>query len=157
MFVPKYTLSRTERQFTYINDNSWYPAKQDRTHDISTVLMYNLGKKWTFGAVWVYATGNAVTFPVAQYQYEGHVISYYSDRNGYRMPAYHRMDLSATLHRPKKKNYEAEWDFSIYNVYDRHNAYAIQFEPNPSNPAQTQAVKTWLFGTIPSITYNFKF
>ncbi len=152
-----YTLSRTERQFQYINNNSWYPAKQDRTNDISTVLMYNLGKKWTFGAVWVYATGNAVTFPVAQYQYEGHVISYYSDRNGYRMPAYHRLDLSATLHRPKKKNYEAEWDFSIYNVYDRHNAYAIQFEQNPNNPAQTQAVKTWLFGTIPSVTYNFKF
>jgi hypothetical protein len=152
-----YTLSRTERQFQYINNNSWYPAKQDRTHDISTVLMYNVGTKWSFGAVWVYATGNAVTFPVAQYQFQGHTVAYYSDRNGYRMPAYHRLDLSATLHRPKHKRFEGEWDFSVYNVYDRHNAYSIQFQQDPNNPGQTQAVKTWLFGVIPSITYNFKF
>jgi hypothetical protein len=152
-----YTLSRTERQFPYINNNSWYPAKQDRTHDISVVLMYSLGKTWTFGAVWIYATGNAVTFPVAQYQFENHVVAYYSDRNGYRMPAYHRLDLSATLHRPKKKRFEAEWDFSVYNVYNRHNAYSIEFQQDPNNPSQTQAVKTWLFGIIPSVTYNFKF
>jgi hypothetical protein len=152
-----YTLSRTERQFQYINNDSWYPAKQDRTHDISTVLMYNAGKKWSFGAVWVYATGNAVTFPVAQYQFQGHTVSYYSDRNGYRMPAYHRLDISATLKRPKRKHFEGEWDFSVYNVYDRHNAYSIQFQQDPNNPGQTEAVKTWLFGIIPSVTYNFKF
>jgi hypothetical protein len=152
-----YTLSRTERQFQYINNNSWYPAKQDRTHDISTVLMYNLGTKWSFGAVWVYATGNAVTFPVAQYQFENHLVAYYSDRNGYRMPAYHRLDLSATWHRPKHKHYQGEWDFSVYNAYNRHNAYSIEFQQDPNNTSQTQAVKTWLFGIIPSITYNFKF
>jgi len=152
-----YTLSRTERQFVYINNNSWYPAKQDRPNDISTVLMYNLGTKWSFGAVWVYATGNAVTFPVAQYDYQGHVVAYYSDRNAYRMPAYHRLDISATLKRPKHKHFEGEWDFSVYNVYDRHNAYAIQFQQDPNNMSQTEAVKTWLFGVIPSITYNFKF
>jgi hypothetical protein len=152
-----YTLSRTERQFPYINTNSWYPAKQDRTHDISLVAMYDVGTKWTFGAVWIYATGNAVTFPVAQYQFENHVVAYYSDRNGYRMPAYHRLDLSATLHMKKKKHWEGEWDFSVYNVYNRHNAYSIQFQQDPNNPSQTQAVKTWLFGVIPSVTYNFKF
>ncbi|HXC06848.1 MAG TPA: TonB-dependent receptor, partial [Bacteroidia bacterium] len=74
-----YTLSRTERQFQYINNDSWYPAKQDRTHDISLVGMYNVGTKWSFGAVWVYATGNAVTFPVGQYEYQGHIVAYYSD------------------------------------------------------------------------------
>ncbi len=152
-----YTLSRTERQFQYINNDSWYPAKQDRPNDISTVLMYNANKKWSFGAVWIYATGNAVTFPVAQYEYEGHVVAYYSDRNAYRMPAYHRLDLSATLKRPKRKHFEGEWEFSIYNAYDRHNAYSIEFQQDPNNPAQTQAVMTWLFGIIPSVTYNFKF
>jgi hypothetical protein len=152
-----YTLSRTERQFLYINSNEWYPAKQDRTNDISLVGTYEMNKKWTFGAVWVYATGNAVTFPVGKYIYEGQVVSYYTGRNGYRMPAYHRLDISATLHRPKKGNYEAEWNFSVYNVYDRHNAYSIEFQQDPNNPAYTQAVKTWLFGVIPSITYNFKF
>ncbi|HXC04002.1 MAG TPA: TonB-dependent receptor, partial [Bacteroidia bacterium] len=152
-----YTLSRTERQFEYINNNSWYPAKQDRTHDISLVAMYNIGTKWSFGAVWVYATGNAVTFPVGQYEYEGHIVAYYSARNEYRMPAYHRLDFSATLHRPKKGRFESEWDFSVYNVYNRHNAYSIQFQQDPNNPAVNQAVMTWLFGIIPSVTYNFKF
>ncbi|HEY4798702.1 MAG TPA: hypothetical protein VII99_06445, partial [Bacteroidia bacterium] len=85
------------------------------------------------------------------------VVSYYTERNGYRMPAYHRMDISATYRVPKTKRIESEWNFSVYNVYDRHNAYSIDFQPDPNDPTKTQAVKTWLFGVIPAITYNFKF
>lgn len=152
-----YTLSRTERQFTQINNGEWYAAKQDRTHDVSVVLSYQPVHKWIFAATWVYATGNAVTFPVGKYEYEGQIVSYYTGRNGYRMPAYHRMDISATYRIPKKRKIESEWNFSVYNVYDRHNAYSINFQQDPNDPTKTQAVKTWLFGIIPAITYNFKF
>ncbi len=152
-----YTLSRTERQVNQINGGSWYPATQDRTHDISVVGTYDLNSRWTFGAVFVYATGNAVTFPVAQYQYQGNVVTYYTGQNGYRMPSYNRLDISATYHVKTKKKLESNWNFSIYNVYDRHNAYSIDFQQDPNNPAQTQAVMTWLFGIIPSVTYNFNF
>ena len=152
-----YTLSRTERQFLYINSDAWYPAKQDRTQDVSVVAVYNLNERWSFGAVWVYATGNAVTFPVGKYEFQGHLVSYYTERNGYRMPAYHRGDLSATWHCKKKKRLESEWNFSVYNVYDRHNTYSINFQQDPNNPNNTEAVRTWLFGVVPAVTYNFKF
>jgi hypothetical protein len=152
-----YTLSRTERQFFYINADAWYPAKQDRTQDISVVGVYDANARWSFGAVWVYATGNAVTFPAGKYEFQGHLVSYYTGRNDYRMPAYHRMDLSATLHCKKKKKLESEWNFSIYNVYNRHNTYSINFQQDPNNPNNTEAVRTWLFGIVPAVTYNFKF
>ena len=152
-----YTLSRTERQFIYINTDSWYPAKQDRTQDVSVVGVYDLNARWSFGAVWVYATGNAVTFPVGKYEFQGHLVSYYTGRNDYRMPAYHRMDLSATWHCKKKKKLESEWNFSVYNLYDRHNTYSINFQQDPNNPNNTEAVRTWLFGVVPAVTYNFRF
>jgi outer membrane receptor protein involved in Fe transport len=126
-------------------------------HDASVVLSYEPSHRWIVSLVWVYATGNAVTFPVGKYQYEGQVVSYYTERNGYRMPAYHRMDISITYRVPKKRKVESEWNLSIYNVYDRHNAYSIDFQPDPNDPTKIQAVKTWLFGVIPAITYNFKF
>jgi hypothetical protein len=152
-----YTLSRTERKFADINEGKWYAARQDRTHDVSVVVLYDLNTHITFGAVWVYATGNAVTFPTAKYTYSGHIFSYYTDRNGYRMPDYHRLDLSLTWHCRKRKHWESEWNFSVYNVYNRHNTYSIDFQQDPNNPDNTQAIRTWLFGIIPSVTYNFKF
>ena len=152
-----YTLSRTERQFDLINDSKWYPAKQDRTHDVSIVGTYDRSPKWTFGAVWVYATGNAVTFPVGKYYYQGKIVGLYTDRNGYRMPAYHRLDISITYRKPHKGRFESDWNFSVYNVYNRHNAYSIDFQQDPNDPTKSQALKTWLFGIVPSITYDFKF
>jgi hypothetical protein len=152
-----YTISRTERQFNEINGGNWYASRQDRTHDVSVVAVYDLNRHLSFGAVWVYATGNAVTFPVAKYEYGGHLFSYYTTRNGYRMPDYHRLDLSLTWHCKKRKHLESEWNVSVYNVYNRHNTYSIDFQQDPNNPDNTQAIRTWLFGIIPSITYNFKF
>ena len=152
-----YTLSRTERQFDIINNDSWYPAKQDRTHDISVVGIYEISKKWTISATWVYYTGNAVTFPSGKYDINGQVEFYYTERNGYRMPAYHRLDIGATWIRKKTAKFESSWNFSIYNAYDHWNAYSINFQPDPNDPTKTQAVQTTLFGIIPAITYNFKF
>ena len=152
-----YTLSRTERQIAGINNGNYYPAKQDRTHDIAIVGIYEMSPKWTFSATWVYYTGNAVTFPSGKYQVAGQVINYYTERNGYRMPAYHRMDIGATWQTKKTAKFESSWNFSIYNVYARDNAYSITFETNPDDATRTQAVQTSLFRIVPAITYNFKF
>jgi len=152
-----YTLSRTERDFDAINNGSWYPAKQDRTHDISVVGIYQISKKWTVSATWVYYTGNAVTFPSGKYNVAGQTVFYYTERNGYRMPAYHRLDIGATWIRKKTAKFESSWTFSLYNAYDHDNAYSITFQQDPNDPTKTQAVQTTLFKMVPSVTYNFKF
>ena len=152
-----YTLARTERSVDAIDNGAWYPAKQDRTHDISIVAIYNLTKKWNVSATWVYYTGNAVTFPSGKYEFEGLTVPAYTNRNGYRMPNYHRLDLGATYTVKKRKRYESSWNFSVYNAYARKNAYSIDFRVNEDNPNQTEAVRLALFQIVPSITYNFKF
>jgi len=152
-----YTLSRAEQRFDLINNGSYYPSTQDRTHDVSVVGIYHLSSKWTFSSTWVYYTGNAVTFPSGKYGLGGVVLNYYTERNGYRMPPYHRLDLSATRILKKTATKESSWTFSLYNAYDRYNAYSITFRPNTANLQQTQAIQTTLFGIVPSITYNFKF
>lgn len=152
-----YTLSRTEKQIDGINNGNWYAAKQDRTHDISIVGIYELTKKWTVSATWVYYTGNAVTFPSGKYEVAGQVQYYYTERNGYRMPAYHRLDIGATYQAKKTEKFESSWNFSVYNAYGRENAYTITFQQDPNDATKTQAVQTSLFRFVPSITYNFKF
>ncbi|MCK4344584.1 MAG: TonB-dependent receptor, partial [Bacteroidales bacterium] len=118
---------------------------------------YDLNKKWKLSTVWVFATGNAVTFPVGKYEYDGKIFSLYTERNQYRMPAYHRLDLSATYQGKKRKKFQSSLNFSIYNVYARKNAYMISFRQSEDNPEITEAVKLSLFTIIPSVTYNFKF
>jgi hypothetical protein len=108
-----YTLSRTEKNIDGINENYWYPAKQDATHDISVVGIYDLNDKWSLSATWVYNTGNAVTFPSGKYEIDGNVQFYYTERNGYRMPAYHRLDLGATWNIKKTDKFESSLNFSI--------------------------------------------
>jgi len=152
-----YTLSRTERQFAGINANAWYPANQDRTHDISIVGIYKLGKKWTLSGDFVYYTGNAVTWPTGKYDVNGQPVWLYSQRNANRMPSYNRLDVGATLQGKKTKKFDSNWNFSIYNLYGRENPYSIQFQQDPGNPAKTQAVQWALFRWVPSVTYNFKF
>ena len=152
-----YTFAKTERSIEAIDNGAWYPAKQDRTHDISIVAMYNFNKKWNVSATWVYYTGNAVTFPSGKYEIEGLTVPAYTSRNGYRMPDYHRMDLGVTYINKKRKRWESSWNLSIYNVYARKNAYSIDFQVSETDPNQTEAVRLALFQIIPSITYNFKF
>ncbi len=152
-----YTLSRTELKIDGINNGNWYPARQDITHDISVVGIYQASKKWTISATWVYSTGNAVTFPNGKYDVNGQIIFYYTQRNAYRMPPYHRLDLGATLLTRKTRKTERSWTFSIYNAYDRANPYFIQFQQDPNDASRTQAVQYSLFKIIPSVTYNFKF
>jgi hypothetical protein len=152
-----YTLSRTERKFDAIDNGGWYPAKQDRTHDVNIVGIYKLSNRLSASATWVFYTGDAVTFPTGKYQIDGYTANYYTGRNGFRMPDYHRLDISLTLEGKKRKRNQSNWNFSIYNVYARKNAYSISFRENPDNPMDTEAVRLSLFTIVPSITYNFKF
>lgn len=153
-----YTLARSERKFDEIDHGQWFRARQDRTHDVSVVSMYELSKKWTLGATFVYYTGNAVTFPSGKYEVDGKTMFYYTERNGYRMPNYHRLDLSATYEPVlSDKRFRSSWTFGVYNAYNRRNAYIIDFRENKNNTNITEAYKIALFGIIPSVTWNFKF
>ncbi|MEO6962459.1 MAG: TonB-dependent receptor [Puia sp.] len=152
-----YTLSRTERQFSGVNRGSWFPANQDRTHNLSVVGIYKINKKWTLSADFVYYSGNAVTWPSGKYEVNGQVAFLYQDRNAYRMPSYNRLDFSATLQGKKTRRFDSNWNFSIYNLYGRENPYSITFQQDPGDPSKTQAIQYALFRWVPSITYNFKF
>ncbi len=152
-----YTISKTERKINGINDNNWYNAKQDKTHDVSIVGIYELTPKWTLSGTWIYNTGNAVTFPSGKYYIDNQVNFLYSERNGYRMPANHRLDLGATYSKVFENGRESSWSFSLYNAYGRQNAYIITFKDDPNDASKTIAEQTSLFRWIPSISYNFKF
>ena len=152
-----YTWSKTMRQFDQINNGKAFPARQDRRHDISVVGMYDIGRKLKFSVVWVFNTGNAVTFPNGKYEIDGQIVGYYTERNGYRMPDYHRLDLGLTWIRKQTAKYESSWNFSVYNAYGRENAYYISFRQNEINPELTEAVQISLFKLIPSVSYKFKF
>ena len=153
-----YTLAKTELQIDEINEGEWYPAKYDRSYDLSIVMNYKITERMTVSGTWVYYTGNAVTFPSGQYIIEDQVIPYYTERNGYRMPDYHRMDLNFHLDgKEHKRNFTTSWDFSIYNVYNRYNAYSIYFRESETTQGNMEAVQLALFGIVPSITFNLNF
>ena len=152
-----YTWSRTLRKFDGIDNGDPFPVKQDVIHDVSIVGIYDLNKTWTFSAAWVYYTGSAVTFPSGKYTIDGQVINLYTERNGYRMPPYHRLDVGVTWTRKKTDKVESSWNFSVYNVYARENAFSISFQQDPNDPTKTQAIQLSLFRFVPAVTYNFKF
>jgi hypothetical protein len=157
-----YTLSYTWRQFPNLNEGKKYPAKYDRRHDLSVVGIYELNPKWKMSAVFVYATGNALTLPERFYLVEGVLAQQFSSINQYRLDPYHRIDFSAT-YTPKpysQKKFKSSWVFSIYNVYSRMNPYFIYFDQEGSaldGTLQVQAKQVSLFPIIPSVTWNFKF
>ncbi|MCC8186533.1 MAG: TonB-dependent receptor [Bacteroides sp.] len=151
-----YTLSWSDNKIPGINNDRWYTAGNDRRHDISVVGMYELSRGWQMAATWVYNTGQALTAPSAKYTVNGETVYYYAERNGYRAPDYHRLDISAT-HTKVKKRYTREWSFGLYNAYCHYNPFVISFEDDDSKPSGSKAVQTSLFGIIPSVTYSFKF
>jgi hypothetical protein len=157
-----YTLSWTWRQFPQLNEGLKYPAKYDRRNDLSVVGMFELNKKWKLGTVFIYATGNATSLPERFYVLNGVLTQEYSAINKYRLPSYHRLDLSATYtpDKKKKKKWESSWVFSVYNLYNRKNPYFIYFDQtgNPYNGSvQIQAKQVSLFPILPSVTWNFRF
>jgi len=153
-----YTLSRTEDKFAAINNGNYFPATQDRTHDLSVVGIYQLNKRWSFSGTFIYQTGNAVTYPTGKYEVGGLTTFSYSERNGYREPSNNRLDIGATLEGKQHKKYHSSWTFSIYNVYGHRDPYTITFQNSKTVPNTTEALETSIFATpIPSVTWNFKF
>jgi hypothetical protein len=152
-----YTLSKSEKQINGINNDDWYAARQDKPHDITVVGMYEINKRLNVSAVWTYQTGNAVTFPSGKYDIGGETIWLYTERNGYRMPDYHRLDLGMNYLLKKTDKYRSELSLSLYNAYGRENAFIINFEESETDPNQIIGVQTALFKYVPSISWNFKF
>lgn len=157
-----YTLSWTQRTFPELNNGETYFANYDRRHDLSVVVSHELNDHWTLGAVFVYASGNLIWLPTSLYFFEGNPVVNYGERNNYRMPAYHRLDLSATWvpNRKPEKRLKSSWNFSIYNVYSRLNPYFIYLETTGSpidGNFKNTANMVSLFPIIPSVTYNFSF
>lgn len=157
-----YTLSWTWRKFRELNDGLRFPTRYDRRHDISLVANFEQNRKWKFGAVFVYGTGNAITLPERFYFINGVLTQEYSRLNQYRMKAYHRLDLSATYTPVPKKQRKISgyWVFSIYNVYSRLNPYFIYFDQDGSavnGDLKVEARQVSLFPIIPAVTWNFKF
>ncbi len=152
-----YTLSKTENKIEGINNGDWYNSSYDKTHDVSVVSSFQATSRLSISANWIYYTGNAVTFPSGKYEFDGNQVPYYTERNGYRMPDYHRLDLNFHLEGKGKGRIKSSWDFSLYNLYNQMNAYTISFRENENNPNVTEAVKLSLFGIVPSVTWNFKF
>lgn len=160
-----YTLSKSEQQTpgrtaveTGINNGAWYNSVYDKLHNIAITSSYNLNEKWSFGANFSLQTGQPVTYPNGQYDYLGITVPSYGLRNENRLPAYHHLDIAATL-TPRKnadRNWKGEWVFSVYNLYNRKNAASINFRQNTDTGAN-EAVKTSIFGMVPAISYNFKF
>lgn len=160
-----YTLSRTEQKVegrtpaeTGINNGDWYKTGFDKLHNLVVVANYKYNEKWRFAANLFFQTGQPVTYPNGQYEYEGITVPSYSSRNDNNLPAYHRLDISATL-TPNKNNsrkWQAEWVFGIYNLYNRQNAASIMFRQNDET-ARNEAVRLTIFGIVPSVTYNIKF
>jgi len=166
-----YTLSKSEQRTpgrapvidngrsnveTGINFGNWYNTPYDKTHDISLFLSYDLTDKWSFSGNFTYQTGQPTNYPVGQFEFQDLTVPYYGLRNSQRLPAYNRLDLSATLKPKKNKNrkLKGEWVFSLYNVYNRRNAASINFRQN-DDTGVNEAVRTSIFGIVPAITYNF--
>lgn len=160
-----YTLSRSEQQTpgrtaeeTGINDGKWYKTGYDKLHNLAVTSSYELSKKWSFGAIFTLQSGRPVTYPNGQYHYGDITVPSYGLRNENRLPAYHHLDISATLtpQNQQGKKWQSEWVFSIYNLYNRRNAASITFAQN-QDTGVNEATRLSIFGIIPSVTYNFKF
>jgi hypothetical protein len=148
-----YTFSKSERIFPEINGGKAFPAKYDRTHDFSIVGSYKLNQQWTLSANFVYSTGYNITIPYSKYNIAGKTIKAYTERNGYRLPAYHRMDIGISY----TNDLGGIWNLSFYNVYARKNTYMISIRESEIIPNRTQAVRYSLFTIVPSISYTLSF
>jgi len=154
-----YTWSKTERLFDRegqsLNNGKVFPAKYDRRHDISIVMNYKINEKIDLSATWVFSTGNAMTLGLQNYKplggYEVDYLTYLESRNNYRMPNYHRLDLSANFNRKFKRG-ERTINLSVYNAYNRQNPYMLY-----QNGSGTKLKQLSVFQLIPSIAYTYKF
>ena len=152
-----YTLSWSRTKIAGINGGEWYTASNDRRHDVDIVVTYKLSPSWMLNGLWVYNSGQAFTAPSGKYVIIDNYVYYYAERNGYRAPDYHRLDVSATWTKKiSRGRLTREWTFGIYNLYNHYNPFIINFEDG-NNGARTKAVQYSLFGIVPSVSFGLKF
>ncbi|MEQ8926563.1 MAG: TonB-dependent receptor [Fulvivirga sp.] len=158
-----YTLSKAERDVPGVNNNATFLANYDRRHALNLVATYDLNEQWQFGSNFTYSTGRPITVPAGRYEYDGYQVDYITERNGYQLPAFHRLDFSAT-YVPKKnkgRKWQSSWVFSIYNIYSRQNTFTIYTRlkelDNGDYSTEKEAVELSLFPILPSVTYNIRF
>lgn len=151
-----YTLSWSQNKIAGINNGDWYTASNDRRHDISVIGIYKANDLWEFTAMWHYNTGQALTAPSAKYEIDGRTFYYYAERNGYRAPASHRLDLGAT-HTKKWRHSAHVWAFGTYNTYNRYNPLVIRFENDDDKPSGTKATLFAMFGVVPYVSFTVKY
>jgi hypothetical protein len=157
-----YTLSKTERLVNGISNNNWFYSRYDRTHVLNTIANYDFNKRWTVSANFVFLTGTPATFPTSKIQVQNWNVPYNTtgERNNYRITPYHRLDIGATYNFRKNdiRRFKQNIVLSVYNVYNRRNAYSIYFRTKEGTQFQTEAVRFSVVGSfVPAITYNFNF
>jgi len=157
-----YTLSKTERLVSGISNGNWFYSRYDRTHCLNTSASYDITKRWSVSANFLYLSGVPSTFPNSKIQVQNLNIPYNTTgiRNNYRITAYHRLDLGATYSFKKndRRRYKQNIVLSVYNAYNRRNAFSIFFQTKANQPLQTEAVRLSIIGSVvPAITYNFNF
>ena len=154
-----YTLSKTTKQINGINNNNPYPATYDKRHNLSVVLIYKLSNAWDLGSTFKFTSGGYITIPEGSFQYYGASFNYYTSRNGYKLPPYHRLDVSFTYRNPKKqlRNRKPEWNFGIYNLYGRKNIFSLFIRQDDYALDISRAYKMYLYGITPYLSYNFRF
>ncbi len=155
-----YTISRAVRKFERINNGMLYPARHDRRHDISLAGVYRLSGRWSLSMVFIYVSGNAFTLPVGRYVVQGNLLNQYDEVNNYRMPAYHRLDLSASYKLRSREGSVSVVDISIYNAYNRANPFYLYFQTTgdlEKYRLQVEPVFVSLFPVVPAVSWRFEF
>ncbi|MBN9380604.1 MAG: TonB-dependent receptor [Chitinophagaceae bacterium] len=154
-----YTYSKALRRIDGVNNNEWYPPSYDHRHNFSLVFNHAISQRLSVSANWVFRSGGYTTVPEGSYIFNGNRFLYYSKRNGYQLPAYHRLDLSVTLQgkRNPQRKWQGEWVFSVYNVYNRENIFALYVRQEKIDFSNVNASMVYLVGILPTISYNFKF
>jgi hypothetical protein len=161
-----YTLSKTMRKVPGVNRSEAFPANHDRRHVVNVQAAYDFSSKLTFGGTFTYSSGRPLTLPAGKYEYGPYNPDVITERNSYKLPAFHRLDLSLTLNPRKNLNrkWKGQWVFSVYNVYNRQNPFTIFTRTKQDKDGniigdgtEKEARLIYLFPILPSVTYNFKF
>ncbi len=154
-----YTLSKTTKQIEGVNNNNPYPAMYDKRHNLSTVINYNLSGTWSISSVFKFTSGGYITAPEGTFNFHGASFNYYTSRNGYKLPPYHRLDISFSYksRKNKRRKWKTEWNFGVYNVYGRKNIFALFVKQDNLNLGESKAYKMYLYSVSPFVTFNFKF
>ena len=161
-----YTWSKTMRKIEGVNLGKEFPSNHDRRNVVNIQAAYDMNDKWVFGGSFTYSTGRPLTLPAGKYEYGNYNPDVITDRNGYRLPAFHRLDVSVTLNPRKNANrkWKGQWIFSVYNAYNRKNPFTIYTRSRQDEDGNVigdgrdkEARLIYLFPVLPSVTYNFKF